>query len=74
METDMSPFSNFASNFYRKKWKYYNKLIVFNNYYACEMFLKCFVYNLSSYKRVIVIELRNENEQKVINYSQSNYV
>ena len=27
-------------------------------------FLKCFAYNLSSYKRVTVIELRNENPGK----------
>ena len=35
-------------------------------------FLKCFVDNLSSYrsKRVTVIEVRNENEQNVISYSQ----
>ena len=78
----MSPVSIFAHNSYRKKWKYHNELIIFNIYgfykiylyflQACKMlFLKCFVYILSSCrnKRITVIELRNENEQILISYT-----
>ena len=29
IETETYPFTIFSSIFYRKKWKYYNKLIIF---------------------------------------------